>query len=87
MLRYALSGDFDKARVELNTLTLVHGMSGEDVLVQCYREAVGMEIEDKKKLRLIAQIGDCNFRIVEGANDRIQLESMLAKLALLGDGK
>ncbi len=87
MLRYALSGDFDKARIELNTLTLIHGMSGEDVLVQCYREAVGMEIEDKKKLRLIAQIGDCNFRIVEGANDRIQLESMLAKLALLGDGK
>ncbi|MGC8479330.1 MAG: replication factor C small subunit [Candidatus Micrarchaeia archaeon] len=85
MLRFALSGDFEKARTELNTLTLVHGMSGEDILVQCYREAVSMEIEDKKKLRLISQIGDCNYRIVEGANDRIQLESMLAKLALIGE--
>ena len=85
MLRCALSGDFEKARIELNTLTLVHGMSGEDVLVQCYREALSMELEDKKKLRLIAQIGDCNYRIVEGANDKIQLEAMLAKLALLGE--
>ncbi len=87
MLRCALTGDFDKARNELNTLTLVHGMSGEDVLVQCYREAVTMDIEDKKKLKLIAQIGECNFRIVEGANDRIQLEAMLAKLAMQSDAK
>ena len=85
MLRCAISGDFEKARTELNTLTLVHGMSGEDVLVQCYREAVSMDLDDKKKLRLISQIGDCNYRIVEGANDRIQLEAMLAKLALLGE--
>ncbi len=82
MLRYALSGDFDKARTELSTLVLVYGMSGEDILMQCYREALNMDIDEKKKLTVISNIGDCNFRIVEGANDRIQLESMLAKLAL-----
>ncbi len=84
MLRYAVSGDFEKARAELNTLVLVYGMSGEDVLMQCYREALNMEIDPKKKLTIISNIGDCNFRIVEGANDRIQLEAMLAKMALKG---
>jgi replication factor C small subunit len=84
MLRYAVTGDFEKARTELNTLILSHGMSGEDILIQCYREALNMQIEQNLKLRLIGSIGECNFRIVEGANDRIQLEAMLAGLALSG---
>jgi replication factor C small subunit len=83
MLRYAISGDFEKARNELNTLILIHGMSGEDILLQCYREAMNLDVEDKKKLRIISNIGECNFRIVEGANDKIQLEAMLANFALL----
>jgi replication factor C small subunit len=83
MLRYALGGDFAKARLELNTLFLSYGMSGEDILVQCHREALNLDVEDRLKLKLISTIGDYNFRIVEGANERIQLEAMIAKLALL----
>ncbi|MDE1861268.1 MAG: replication factor C small subunit, partial [Candidatus Micrarchaeota archaeon] len=83
MLRYAISGDFIKARNELNTLFLTYGMGGEDVLLQCYKEAMNLSVDDKTKLMLINAIGDYNFRIVEGANDRIQLEAMLAKFALL----
>lgn len=83
MLRYALAGDFVKARNDLNTLMLNHGMSAEDVLMQCYREALGLEIDDKLKLNLVKRIGEYNFRIVEGANERIQLEAMLADLALI----
>ncbi len=83
MLKYALGGDFTKARDELNTLFLSYGMSGEDILVQCHREALNLDVEDRLKLKLISAIGDYNFRIVEGANERIQLEAMIAKLALL----
>ena len=84
MLRYALSGDFTNARNELDKLMLENGMSGEDVLLQCYREVINMEISDKQKLELIKEIGDCNYKIVEGANERIQLEAMLASIALSG---
>ncbi len=87
MLKYALAGDFLKAREELNTLMLMHGMSGEDILMQSYREALNLDVPDKLKLRLISAIGDTNFRIVEGANERLQLEAMLAKLALLSSEK
>ncbi len=85
MLRYALSGDFEKARGELNTLVLMYGMSGEDILIQCYREALALDTDQKLKLKVISDIGDCNFKIVEGANDRIQLEAMLARMALLSE--
>jgi replication factor C small subunit len=87
MLRYALAGDFVNARGELNKLILSYGMSGEDILLQCYREALNMDVPDRMKLRMISTIGDYNFRIVEGANDRIQLEAMLAKFALLDKEK
>ncbi|MDE1855466.1 MAG: replication factor C small subunit [Candidatus Micrarchaeota archaeon] len=83
MLKYALEGDFQKARHELDTLTLNYGMSGEDVLLQCYREALNLPVGDHLKLSLVKAIGEYNFRIVEGANERIQLEAMLANLALL----
>ena len=76
-----------KARDELNVLFLSYGMSGEDILIQCHKEALNLDVDDKLKLKLISNIGDYNFRIVEGANERIQLEAMLAKLALLEKSK
>jgi len=75
-----MSGDFVR-------LSLYMGMSGEDVLLQCYREVPNMQIEEKMKLKIMERIGECNFRIVEGANERIQLEAMLAGIALSASGR
>jgi replication factor C small subunit len=83
MLRCAVTGDFMNAREELDNLMLKQGMSAEDILTQCYREVQNMEIDEHMKLSVIKDIGEYNFRIVEGANERIQLEAMLAGLALL----
>ncbi len=83
MLNYALEGTFQKARDELDTLMLKHGLSAEDILTQCYREAQNLNVAEATKLRIIVDLGECNFRIVEGSNERIQLEAMLAHLALV----
>ena len=61
-------------------------MSGEDILVQCYREALSLEIDQRLKLGMISELGEYNFRLVEGANERIQLEAMLAKFGIIGAG-
>ncbi len=82
MLKSAASKNFDAARRELDQLILKYGMSGEDILTQCYREAQSMDIDEHMKLMIISDIGEANFRIVEGANERIQLEAMLAHIAL-----
>ncbi len=83
MLKHALDGSFDNARIQLDEVMLKHGMRAEDVLTQCYKEVQGMGVDEKIKLNVIKRIGECNFRIVEGANERIQLEAFLAELALL----
>jgi len=82
MLKLAASGDFESAVNELNTLMLAHGMGAEDILTQCYREVQGMNIDEHLKLNIIKMIGESNFRIVEGANERIQMEALLAEIAL-----
>jgi len=86
MLKYAVSGDFEKARNELDSLLIRLGMSAEDILTQSYTESKNLAINETTKLEIVAEIGECNFRVVQGANERIQLEAMLAKLALLGKG-
>jgi replication factor C small subunit len=82
MILLALKGKFLEARKKLEELMYEQGMSGEDVLMQVYRETMNMDekdLPDKDKIALVDTIGEYDFRIVEGANERIQLEALLAQ--------
>lgn len=82
MILLALNGKFIEARKKLDELLYEYGMSGEDILKQIYRETLELEEKDlseKNKVELINIIGEYDFRIVEGANERIQLEALLAQ--------
>jgi len=84
MMNFALEGKFVEARRHLYTLMINYGLSGEDVLVQMYREIDNVKIEERAKADLIDRIGEYNFRVVEGANEAIQLEACLAQLSVIG---
>ncbi len=84
MVALALEGDFIGARKNLDRLLIHYGLSGEDVVFQIYREIPNLKIPDEKKVVLVDKVGEYNFRLVEGANARIQLEALLAQFAMLG---
>jgi len=86
LLDEALKGSFEDARKKLNILLYEYGMSGEDVMLQLYREITSPDfvIDGRKKVELIDKIGEYNFRLTEGANEKIQLEALLAYLVLAG---
>lgn len=84
MLEEALAGKFLEARNHLDKLMLDYSMSGEDVLLQMYKEITALSVPEKTKVALVDKIGEYNFRMVEGANERIQLEALLAQIMLLG---
>ena len=87
LIKLSLKGDFMEAREKLDTLLYERGMSGEDVILQLYREMVALpeeEVPGKAKIELIDKIGEYNFRLVEGANERIQLEALIAQFAKYG---
>lgn len=84
LIDLAMDGKFEQARKKLDSLLYEYGLSGEDVILQLYRETLGLDIDQRKKVELIDKIGEYNFRITEGANERIQLEALLAYLVLIG---
>ncbi|HNV01018.1 MAG TPA: replication factor C small subunit [archaeon] len=82
MIILALNGKFIDARKKLDELMYEQGMSGEDVMVQIYRETMNMsedKIDQKSKIELVHIIGEYDFRLTEGANERIQLEALIAQ--------
>ena len=84
MMELALEGNFLKARDKLREILLKQGLSGEDVLIQMHKEVFNLPIPEDKKVALADKIGEYNFRLVEGANEMIQLEALLAQFTIMG---
>lgn len=87
MVLLAKKGQFKESRDELYTLMFEYGMSGEDIINQVYREVVDFSddvLPIKEKVKLIEIISEINFRVSEGANDKLQIEAMLAMFNFTG---
>ncbi len=84
LVKTALSGDFLSARNMLQKLLVEFGLSGEDIIKQIHRVIYELNIPDRLKVELIDKTGEIEFRMVEGANERIQLDALLAHFTLAG---
>ena len=78
VLELAVNGEFLSARDKLLNVMLEHGLSGLDVIKQIQKEIWNLSIDDNKKIKLIDKCGDIEFRMVEGSDEYLQLESLLA---------
>jgi len=84
LLETALKGDFLKAREILDKMFIEDGLSGEDIIKGLHNAIFDVSIPEIKKAEIIDRMGEVEFRIVEGSNERIQLESLIAYLAAIG---
>ncbi|VVB68065.1 Replication factor C small subunit [Candidatus Norongarragalina meridionalis] len=83
MVQLALKGKFTQARQLLDDLMIRYGMSGEDVIAQLYNEIIALDIPDEEKVLIVDRVGEYDFRLSEGADERIQLEALLAQIMLI----
>ena len=83
MITKALTGDFMGSRKLLHETMVLQGTSGEDMVSQIYQEVSRRVIDGKMDpdfyIDVIEAIANCDFRIREGSNPRIQLEALLTK--------
>ena len=83
MINKALMGDFMGARNLLRETMVLQGTSGEDMVTQIYQDVSRRVLDGKMDasiyMDLIEAIAECDFRIREGANPRIQLEALLTQ--------
>jgi replication factor C small subunit len=82
MVQDALDGDFTAARAQLDELITEEGIAGGDIIDQLHRSIWEFDVPDEQAVRILDRVGETDYRITEGANERIQLEAMLASLSL-----
>ena len=87
VLDYAISGDFEKSREKLLDVMLRESVSGQDIIKSIQKEIWNLPVEPELKVKLTEKIGEIEFRIVEGSDPFIQLQSLLASFVLAGLGK
>ena len=86
VLEYALSGDFIKAKEKLLEVMLKDSVAGTDIIKSIQKEIWNLPIDDELKVRLTEKTGEVEFRLVEGSDEFIQLEALLASIVLAGKG-
>jgi len=85
VLELSIKKEFEKARELLLDTMLKYGLAGIDVVKQIQRNVLNLKIDDKKKMEIIIACGEAEFRIVEGSDEFIQLEALLAKIGLIAE--
>ena len=78
ILELAIAGKFSNAKEKLLDVMLKHGLSGLDIIKQIQGEIWNLKIPDEKKIELIDKCGEIEFRMVEGSDEFLQLESLIA---------
>jgi replication factor C small subunit len=85
MIKVAMGGDFIEARKQLRDMIQKYGVAGTDIIRQIHTEIFRADIPEKWKIRLADIVGEVDYRLVEGADEEVQLSALLAKLVEAGD--
>ena len=85
MLKIAMSGDFAEARKQLRDMIQKYGVAGSDIIRQIHTEIFRADVPEKWRIKLADVVGEADFRLVEGADEEVQLSALLAKLVEAGD--
>ncbi len=84
MVKRAAEGEFLAARGILDDLLVKQAIAADDVVNQLHRSVWDLGLSDKTAIELLEHLGEVDYRIAAGANERLQLEALLAILANAG---
>jgi replication factor C small subunit len=87
ILELAVKGSFIESRNKLLETMLNYGLSGLDIIKQIQKEIWNLGIGNRSKVSLIDKCGEIEFRMVEGADEFVQLEALLSQVMLAGSIK
>ncbi|MEM1536141.1 MAG: replication factor C small subunit [Candidatus Pacearchaeota archaeon] len=78
ILNLAIEGKFLEARNLLLEMMLKQGMSGLDIVKAIQKEIWNLNLSEENKIKLLERCAEIEFRLVEGSDQFIQLEALLA---------
>ena len=84
MITLAMKGDFIGARGKLRDMILKYGVAGSDIIRQIHVEIFRSGLPERWKVKLANVIGEIDFRLIQGADEEVQLSALLARLTEAG---
>jgi len=87
ILDLAVAGKFLDARSILLDTMLKQGLSGLDMIKAIQQEVWNLGIPEESKIQLIERCAEIEFRLVEGSDEFVQLEALLASFTGKGQKK
>lgn len=84
MIEVAMQGNFLEARKQLRDMIQKYGVAGSDLIRQIHTEIFRAEIPEPWKIKLADIVGEVDYRLVEGADEEVQLSALLARLVEAG---
>jgi replication factor C small subunit len=84
MIKTAMKGDFLGARKNLREMILKYGVAGSDIIKQIHTAIFRSMLPDSWKVTLSEIIGEIDYRLVQGADEEVQLSALLARLTEVG---
>ena len=87
IINKALDKDFMGARDLLRDVMIMEGVSGDDLITQFYQEVTQMTYEgiipEESFVKIMEYMSECDYRIREGSNPRLQVEALLSKFLIV----
>jgi replication factor C small subunit len=83
VLEFTVKGKFLEAKKHLLDTMLNYGLSGTDLIKQIQAQIWELSVDPRKRLEMIKECGEAEFRLVEGSDEFIQLEALLSKFVLI----
>ncbi|MBX5321328.1 MAG: replication factor C small subunit [Candidatus Bathyarchaeota archaeon] len=80
MIETAMKGNFLEARKQLRDMIQKYGVAGSDIIRQIHTEIFRTTIPEPWKIKLADIVGEIDYRLVEGADEEVQLSALLARL-------
>jgi replication factor C small subunit len=84
MIETAIGGDFSEARKQLRVMIQKYGVAGSDIIRQIHTEIFRSAVPEPWKIKLAGITGEIDYRLVEGADEEVQLSALLARLVEAG---
>ncbi len=80
MIETAMNGNFLEARKQLRNMIQKYGVAGSDIIRQIHTEIFRVGMPEQWKIKLADIAGEIDYRLVEGADEEVQLSALLARL-------
>jgi len=84
MIETAMNGNFLEARKQLRNMIQKYGVAGSDIIRQIHTEIFRGGMPEQWKIKLADIAGEIDYRLVEGADEEVQLSALLARLVEAG---